>query len=132
MQLKFEFPEKGTLAKSVIDSIIRKIVRSHRHRLKIKYFSNIKKLTEQQALNLRPLTITENDWIALVHETPYDERYCSRPFTYEKYDNFPVRSWSAYQTVISCNVASRASFMGELDTTSVHFILGTYILWIEA
>ena len=74
MQLKFEFPEKGTLAKSMMDSIIQKSMLSHRHRLKTKYFSKVKKLTEQQALKLRPLTITENDWTALVKQWQ-DEHY---------------------------------------------------------
>jgi hypothetical protein len=62
------------LAKAVTDGTIQKSVRSHSHRLKAKFYSKVKNLTREQALQLKPVTITDKGWIDLVKQWK-DEHY---------------------------------------------------------
>ena len=51
------------MAKAVTDCIIKKITQTP---LKAKFYSKVKNLIEEQALKLKPVTITDKDWIYLV------------------------------------------------------------------
>ena len=56
-----EFPHNAKLAKAMTDGIIQKSVRSHRNRLKAKFYTKVKNITKEQALQLKPMSITDKD-----------------------------------------------------------------------
>ena len=55
----FDIGEDDTLYFEVTKSILQKSLRSHRHRLKKQYYTKVKDLTMEQAMKLKPPTLSE-------------------------------------------------------------------------